>query len=72
MRKQLEKLQQAEIEEVLRDCNQLRNSLTNLKETILKMEENNTQIETANPYVSSIDEVIHTLIMFKDEFQEIV
>ena len=68
----MEKLQQAEIEEVLRDCNQLRNSLTNLKETILKMEENNTQIETANPYVSSIDEVIHTLIMFKSEFEEIV
>jgi hypothetical protein len=68
----MEKLQQAEIEEVLRDCNQLRNSLTNLKETILKMEENNTQIETANPYVSSIDEIIHTLIMFKSEFEEIV
>jgi hypothetical protein len=68
----MEQLLANETKEVLQNCSILQQSLLNLKETIQKMEENNTQIETGNPYVSTIDNFLADILILKDELYETI
>jgi hypothetical protein len=70
-REAIEDLQLIEMLKVIENSIELEKNLSNLKETILKMEEDNTQIETTNPYVSMINRTIKAIVEMRENFEEI-
>jgi hypothetical protein len=64
-------IMEKEIKLVISSSRDLENHLQLLKMAINEAEENNTQIESANPFVSLIDTALEALSMLRSDLEEI-